>query len=52
MNGVDDEMKITKIWPLERSHSRLGLVVTMVDHGIWVQQVLPFEVCLLEGQNG
>jgi len=37
MNGVDDETKITKTWPLERPHSRLGFIITMVSHGIWVQ---------------
>jgi hypothetical protein len=34
MNGVDNEARIVEVWPLERSHSRLGLVVTMVGHGI------------------
>jgi hypothetical protein len=34
MNGVDDEVRIVEVWPLERPHSRLGLVVTLVGHGI------------------
>jgi len=33
-NGADDETRITKIWLSKRSHSRLGLIVTMVGHGI------------------
>jgi hypothetical protein len=34
MNGVNSEARIVEIWPSERPHSRLGLVVTMVGHGI------------------
>jgi hypothetical protein len=34
MNGANGEMRIAKIWPLEKLHSRLGLVVTTVGHGI------------------
>jgi hypothetical protein len=34
MNGADGEAWIIKIWPSERPHSRLGLIVTMVGHGI------------------
>jgi hypothetical protein len=34
MNGVNGETRIMEIWPLERPHSRLGLIVTMVGHGI------------------
>jgi hypothetical protein len=38
-NDADDEAKIAKVWPSERPHSKLGLVITMVGHGIWVQLV-------------
>jgi hypothetical protein len=34
MNGVDGEVRITQVWLLKRPQSRLGLVVTMVGHGI------------------
>jgi hypothetical protein len=34
MNGANCETKIVEIWLSEKPHSRLGLVVTMVGHGI------------------
>jgi hypothetical protein len=34
MNDEDGEARIVKIWPSERPHLILGLVVTMVGHGI------------------
>jgi hypothetical protein len=34
MNGVNNEVKIAEVWPLKRPHLKLGLVITMVSHGI------------------
>jgi hypothetical protein len=34
MNGADGETRITKISPLEKPYSKLGLVITMVVRGI------------------
>jgi hypothetical protein len=34
MNGADNEMRIAKTWHSKRPHSRLGLAITMVGHGI------------------
>jgi len=34
MNGANGEARITKIWPSKRPHLILGLVVTVVGHGI------------------
>jgi hypothetical protein len=34
MNGVNGEVRIAEVWLLERPHSRVGLVITMVGHEI------------------
>jgi hypothetical protein len=34
MNDVNGETRIAQVWPSERPHLRLGLIVTMVGHGI------------------
>jgi len=34
MNGANGEVRIAEVWPSKRPHLKLGLVVTMVGHGI------------------
>jgi len=34
MNAVDGEARTMEIWHSKMPHSKLGLIVTMVSHGI------------------
>jgi hypothetical protein len=44
MNGANNEMKIIEIWLSKRPHLRLGLIVTMVGHGIYVSLADPISI--------